>query len=94
MRNDPLKLTSNVAAAQDAVAGIAEITTDVQAQKVELRSSNIASMKDAAVVTNTALEGILKLSATLISHSRNVDSLAKKIEQRDSLDAAIWGAES
>lgn len=89
-----MKLTSSVAAVQDAVAGVAAIKTDIEAHTVELGSSNIASMRDAATVTNTALDGIFTLSATLISHARNVDSLAKQIEQRDSLDAAIWGAGS
>lgn len=46
------------------------------------------------MVTNTALDGICALSATLIRHARNVDSLAKQIEQRDRLDAATWGADS
>jgi hypothetical protein len=87
-------LTSSVAAAQGAAAGIAAIKTDIEAHTVKLGSSNIASMRDAAAVTNTALDGIFKLSATLISHAKNVDSLAKQIEQRDSLDAAIWGADS
>jgi hypothetical protein len=89
-----MKLTSSVAAARDATAGIAAIKTGVGAHPVELGSSNIASMRDAAAVTNTALDGVFMLSATLISHARNVDSLAKQIEQRDSLDAAIWGADS
>ncbi|GAB3584819.1 hypothetical protein GCM10027406_31930 [Leifsonia lichenia] len=89
-----MKSTSSVAAAQDATAGIDAIKTDIEAQTVDLGSSNIASMRDAATVTNTALGGIFTLSATLISHARNVDSLAKQIEQRDSLDAAIWGADS
>lgn len=89
-----VKFRSSVAAAQDAVAGVGAIKTDIEAHTVALGSSNIASMRDAAAVTNTALDGIFTLSATLISHARNVDSLAKQIEQRDSLDAAIWGAGS
>lgn len=89
-----VKVTSSVAAAQDAVAGIAEIRAGAQAQTVDLGSSNIACMKDAAVVTNTALDGVFKLSASLITEARNVESLAKQIEQRDSLDAAMWGADS
>jgi acetylornithine/succinyldiaminopimelate/putrescine aminotransferase len=89
-----VKVTSSVAAAQDAVSGIAGITLDARAETAELGASNIESMKDAAVVTNTALDGIVKLSASLIVEARNVDSLAKEIEERDSLDAAMWGADS
>jgi hypothetical protein len=89
-----VKLTSSVAAAEDAVAGISKIRTDAQAMTVELGASNITSMMDAAVVANSALEGVIKLSATLIGHARNVDALAKEIEQRDRLEAATWGADS
>lgn len=42
-----MKLTSSVAAAQEAVAGIAAIKTDIEWHTVELGSSNIASMRDA-----------------------------------------------
>lgn len=89
-----MRLASSVAAAQEGVAGVAAINADVRPQTVELGSSNIASMRDAAEVANTMFDGVTKLSANLIAEARNVDALAKQIEQRDSLDAAIWGADS
>ncbi|MEN2736825.1 hypothetical protein ABCS02_03450 [Microbacterium sp. X-17] len=86
-----MKVASNTAAAQAAVAGFANIEVDRTGQQVTLGSSNVASMKDGANVANGVLDSISALISGVKRQADGVTALATEIEARDKRDAASVG---
>lgn len=85
-----MKLSSNVAAVQDAVSGFAEIDLGGDAQQASLGSSNISSMKDGTIVANKVLTCISELVSGVKGQADKVTALATEIEERDSQDAGSF----
>lgn len=86
-----MKVASNTAAAQVAVAGFADIEVESVGQQVTLESSNVASMKEGASVANGVLESVSVFISGVKRQADGVTALASEIEARDTRDAASVG---
>ncbi|MEY9952738.1 hypothetical protein [Leifsonia sp. EB34] len=86
-----MKVASNTAAAQAAVAGFANIEVESDGQQVSLGSSNVASMQEGASVANGVLDSISELVSGVKRQAAGVTALATEIEARDKRDAASVG---
>jgi hypothetical protein len=86
-----MKVASNTAAAQAAVAGFANIEVESDGQQATLGSSNVASMKEGASVANGVLDSISAFISGVKRQADGVTALASEIEARDKRDAASVG---
>jgi ABC-type proline/glycine betaine transport system substrate-binding protein len=83
-----MKIASSTGAAQAAVSGFAGIESDSDGQQVSLGTSNIASMRAGAKLTNKVLRDVSKLVSGVKAEADRVTALASKIEARDTKDAS------
>ncbi|MEO7017495.1 MAG: hypothetical protein ABI130_01940 [Leifsonia sp.] len=89
-----MKIASSTGAAQAAVSGFAGIEADKEGLQVSLGSSNIASMRAGAKLTNKVLRDVSKLVSGVKAEADRVTALASKIETRDTQDASGLGRKS
>jgi len=85
-----VKVSSDIGAAQDALAGFGDIELDGDGQQVSMPASNIASMKAAAKVANQIVPDIAELVYRVKFQADCIVSLASEIEKRDNGDAQEW----
>jgi hypothetical protein len=85
-----MKISSNVAAAQDAVTGFGGIDLGRVAQPVSLASSTVSSMQDGTIVANKVMSCIGDLLAEVRGQSSRITALAAEIESRDKQDTQAW----
>ncbi len=86
-----MKVSSNLSAAQDAVAGFTKVEVAPEVQPATLGSSNVSSMKDGTLVANSLMDCIAELASAVKRQASKITALATEVGARDDRDASAWG---
>ncbi|WP_295124488.1 hypothetical protein [uncultured Leifsonia sp.] len=89
-----MKLSSDFGAAQRAVAGFTAIDPRRTADHVTLKATNISSTIDGTAIANKLVSCLTELTTGVKRQAGNVTALATELEERDNLDAGMWGGTS
>ncbi|MEV8214519.1 hypothetical protein [Leifsonia sp. NPDC077715] len=86
-----MKVSSNIAAAKEAVAGFAALGRGERGQQATLTASNVSGMHDGARVANGIVNCVARLLSAAKGQADRVTALAVEIEERDKRDSRGLG---
>lgn len=85
-----MKISSDVGAAKEAVAGFAALKREMKGEQVALATSTVSGMEDAAKVANGIPRCLSGLTSALTIQADRVTALATEIARRDAQDGQGW----